>query len=419
MGDFKGNNDGAGSGGELSVAQESWVSQNAALATTDNTITRFDGASGLLQGSGILIDDSNNLLLVTSDGGALGSSSIMWSDLFLANGAVINFNSDITITHSTDVLAFAGGSYSFAGAITPALKDGSALGSATLQFSDLFLALGAVINFDNGDVTITHAANAVTVAGGTFNATGGGALTGTWSDLGTVTTVDINGGTVDGVTIGGSSAGAITGTTITANTGFMPDANDGAYLGQAGTAFADLFLAEGGVINWDSGDATLTQTGNVLALAGAALSLDSKISTYNNITTAGWGVPGIYGSGAIDATVDARSAAVATYTVGAADGDFEVGGFVLVTTSTTHSFSLDVSYTDTGNTARTLILPMAQLAGAFVTGGLITNVTGAGPYESPIMHIRAKAATAITIRPSAGTFTTVTYNVSAVIKQVA
>lgn len=86
-----------------------------------------------------------------------------------------------------------------------------------------------------------------------------------------LTTTDINGGTIDGVTIGGASAGAITGTTITANTGFMPDANDGAYLGQAGTAFSDLFLAEGGVINWDSGDATLTQTGNVLALAGADL----------------------------------------------------------------------------------------------------------------------------------------------------
>jgi hypothetical protein len=46
-------------------------------------------------------------------------------------------------------------------------------------------------------------------------ATGGGSLTGTWSDLGSVTTVDINGGTIDGTTIGGASAGAITGTTIT------------------------------------------------------------------------------------------------------------------------------------------------------------------------------------------------------------
>ena len=35
---------------------------------------------------------------------------------------------------------------------------------------------------------------------GTLTASGGGALTGTWSDLGTVTTIDINGGTVDAIT---------------------------------------------------------------------------------------------------------------------------------------------------------------------------------------------------------------------------
>ena len=54
--------------------------------------------------------------------------------------------------------------------------------------------------------------------GGTLTASGGGSLTGTWSSLGTVTTVDINGGTIDGATIGGSSAAAITGTTLTATT---------------------------------------------------------------------------------------------------------------------------------------------------------------------------------------------------------
>jgi len=47
-----------------------------------------------------------------------------------------------------------------------------------------------------------------------------------------------------------------------------PSANDGSALGVAGTAWSDLFLAEGGVINWDSGDVTLTQTGNSLAVDG-------------------------------------------------------------------------------------------------------------------------------------------------------
>ena len=148
------------------------------------------------------------------------------------------------------------------------------------------------------------------------------------------------------------------------------------------------------------------------------------ISTLGAISSGGLTIAGAYGVPNIVAQARATAqtgvnASVATYTVGAADGTFEVSANCLVTTSTNHSFSLDVTYTDEGNTARTLILPVVQLAGTFATGGLITNVTGAGPYESAVLHIRAKAATAITVRTSAGgTYTTVTYNVDGTIKQV-
>ena len=43
-------------------------------------------------------------------------------------------------------------------------------------------------------------------------------MTGTWVDLSSVTTVDINGGTVDAAVIGGATPAAVTGTTITATT---------------------------------------------------------------------------------------------------------------------------------------------------------------------------------------------------------
>lgn len=140
-------------------------------------------------------------------------------------------------------------------------------------------------------------------------------------------------------------------------------------------------------------------------------------TTYRSVATAGWGQPAIYGSGRVVGTVDSRAAAAATYTVGAADGSFMVSGNVLVTTSTAHSFSLDVSYTDESNVARVLILPMAALAGAFIAGGLIT---AAGPFESAAVQIRCKASTAITIRVSSGgTYTGVTYNSEGSIRQVA
>ena len=48
----------------------------------------------------------------------------------------------------------------FGHAITPAAADGAALGSAAKEWSDIFLADGAVLNFGNGqDTTITHIAS--------------------------------------------------------------------------------------------------------------------------------------------------------------------------------------------------------------------------------------------------------------------
>jgi len=85
-----------------------------------------------------------------------------------------------------------------------------------------------------------------------------------------LTTTDINGGTLDGTVIGGASAAAITGTNITANTNFLPDANDGAGLGVSGTAFSDLFLASGAVINFLAGAVTVTHSANTLTIAGSA-----------------------------------------------------------------------------------------------------------------------------------------------------
>jgi len=96
------------------------------------------------------------------------ASTREWNDLFLAEGSVINWdNGDVTITQTGNVLSFAGATtrYEFDTTIAPTSSDGAALGTTALMFSDLFLASGAVINFNNGDVTATHAANTLTFAG--------------------------------------------------------------------------------------------------------------------------------------------------------------------------------------------------------------------------------------------------------------
>lgn len=51
---------------------------------------------------------------------------------------------------------------------------------------------------------------------------------------------------------------------------WSPSSNDAQALGLSGTAWADLFLASGGVINWNAGDVTITHSANTLAFAGAS-----------------------------------------------------------------------------------------------------------------------------------------------------
>jgi len=109
------------------------------------------------------------------------------------------------------------------------------------------------------------------------------------------------------------------------------------------------------------------------------------------------------------------NASVTTWTVGASDGTFLVSANVLVTASTTHAFTVTCTYTDEGNTSRTVTLTLSQLGGTLGTS--VANTAGTVPYEGIPLHIRCKAATTITIGTT-GTFTSVTYNVEGSIAQI-
>ena len=47
--------------------------------------------------------------------------------------------------------------------ISPTADDGAALGDLTHNFSDLFLATGAVINYANSNVVLTHSSGILTL----------------------------------------------------------------------------------------------------------------------------------------------------------------------------------------------------------------------------------------------------------------
>ena len=84
-------------------------------------------------------------------------------------------------------------------ALWPEADAGLDLGTSALGFNDLHLGSGGVVNFDGGDVTLTHASNALTLAGGTFTVSGNTVLNGD------VTLGDAAG---DVITINGTVAGA-------------------------------------------------------------------------------------------------------------------------------------------------------------------------------------------------------------------
>lgn len=90
---------------------------------------------------------------------------------------------------------------------------------------------------------------------------------------------------INGVNIIAASQGATPTVTLGGSwrysNAIVPATSDGAALGSTALQWSDIFLAEGGTINWDNSDAILTQAGDVLTLSSA----DLKVTTPGNAST--------------------------------------------------------------------------------------------------------------------------------------
>jgi hypothetical protein len=162
--------------------------------------------------------------------------------------------------------------------------------------------------------------------------------------------------------------------------------------------FTSLLTAKAGI--------NFTGSSSPLQVGGSAGTSGQAIISGGAGNTAVWGnVVNVQSNNRVTAQTGAAS--LTAYSVGASDESLIVSANILVTTSTTHSFTTTVTYTDEGNTSRTVTLNYSNLAGTIATG--IANAGGAIPYEGIPIHIRAKASTTVTIATT-GTFTTVTYN---------
>ena len=139
-----------------------------------------------------------------------------------------------------------GGPASATAGLSPNVDGSGALGAVTKRWADLFLAEGGVINWDNGDMTMTQASDVLTVAGG-----------------------DILMDTTQKITFGNANNAINLNTDLVidaaaditldaAGGNVKPASNDQAALGVSGTGWSDLFLADGAVIDVNAGNSTLT-----------------------------------------------------------------------------------------------------------------------------------------------------------------
>jgi len=222
--------------------------------------------------------------------------------------------------------------------------------------------------FPSGDTLLIDAVNidggtidGVTIGGasagaGTFttlNATGGGALTGTWSDLGTVTTVDINGGTIDGAIIGGASAAAGTFTDLTAS-------------------------------------GTVSFSGATVSNGGTVTTIDINGGTIDGVTIGG------SSAGAVSATTLTTSSTV-THNGGTANGVAYLNGSKVLTTGSALTFD-GTNFTTSANF---LINKSSPTYGAANRGLIEIN----GTNESWLLLQRnATASTSAIIRQNATNF---------------
>ena len=112
-----------------------------------------------------------NIVPRSDSEGGLGTASKYWGSAYIDNVFVskIGRDADNLIDFSTDnIIRFRVGATNELkldnNALYPESNDGVGLGYNTNAWSNLFLADGAVINFNNGNVTLTHSSNRLTLA---------------------------------------------------------------------------------------------------------------------------------------------------------------------------------------------------------------------------------------------------------------
>ena len=193
------------------------------------------------------------------------------------NSTIVSDASTSTLTNKT-LTSPVINTGTFGTSILPTSADGTTLGSASKEFSDLFLADASTIQFGNDqEIKLTHVADT-----GLLLTDSGGSPTLQFHDANESFSSDgskiimISGGTTfnmptsdgtDGQALATDGSGTLSFVSVAANT---PSSADGQALGSASLEWSDLFLADGGTIQFGNDqDTILTHTD------GSGLTLNS------------------------------------------------------------------------------------------------------------------------------------------------
>jgi len=272
-------------GDDLTLTDDLLLASDAALikfgADADVIFTHV-ADTGLLLNSASVIQFRDSAINIGSP--ADGDLDINADDEIELNSTLIDVNGNLDVSGTiVGASTLSATTITASTAFVPDASDGAALGTTALEFSDLFLADAAVIALGaDQDVTLTHVAdtgvllNAASVVQFRDSAINIGSPADGDLDINAddeielnSTLIDVNGNLdVSGTIVGASTLSA---TTITASTAFVPDASDGAALGTTALEFSDLFLADGAVISLgDDDDVTLTHVADTGILLNGA-----------------------------------------------------------------------------------------------------------------------------------------------------
>jgi len=318
-----------------------------------------------------------------------GTSNLDVVDIDGAVDMASTLQVDGAITGSTTIQ---GATITATTAFVPDASDGAALGTTALEFSDLFLADGAVIALgDDQDVSLTHVADTGILLSSTdklmFNDASQfiHAPTATVLDIAATDEIELTATLIDVVgnlaisgdlnlagdlEVGGSSS-----VTVSASGAVVPDANDGATLGTAALGFADIFLADGSTIQFGNDEEiTLTHVADVgLTLthvtAGDNLPIVLQLKSQEDAIVANEVIASIeFAAGDSDGTDGA--------TVAAGIHAIAEGTFAADANATKLVFTTGVSETAAASATAKMTLSSAGVlttAGAITSGGVVTG----------------------------------------------